>query len=104
MTAEMKDLSQIGASEASRRVLDMLATHGHIKEQIDGYRLGIAVAIAHGCKPRVDRRGDRRNMFHVGTLDENFSLRQAIVEIYPEVRSVPNRRDPRTLLSKAWKL
>jgi hypothetical protein len=84
------DIVQVGASAASRQVLEELQAAGHIGDLIDGYRLAIAVAIGFGREPR-SIRVERRTMFAVGNLDPDLALRQAISEIYPAVREHPSR-------------
>ena len=86
------DLVQIGASPATRDILDNLQETGHIDDLMDGYRLAVAVAIAFGRQPRTSAPATpRRIMFAVGNLDQDNSLRQTIAEIYPEVREIPSR-------------
>ena len=45
---ERGDLVQIGASSASREILELLKEHGHISDLMDGYRLAITVASVSG--------------------------------------------------------
>lgn len=86
-----KDLVQVGASPASRAVLERLREQGHIEDMMDGYRLAIAVAIGFGREPRIGEKGDRKTMFAVGNLDPDSALREAIREINPSHRAVPAR-------------
>jgi len=86
-----KDLVQVGASPASREVLERLQEQGHIEDMIDGYRLAIAVAIGFGREPRIGEKSDRKTMFAVGNLDPDSALREAIKEIYSGHRAVPAR-------------
>lgn len=87
----MSDLVQVGASAASRETLEGLKDHGHITDLMDGYRLGIATAIAFGRDPREKAESDRVTMFAAGNLDPDMAIRTAIAEIYPNARVWPYR-------------
>jgi hypothetical protein len=91
MSETVSDLVQVGASNATRSVLEALRDNGHTAELMDGYRLAIATAIAFKRNPRHGARGERRTMFAAGNLDPDMSLRSAIVEIYQEARGWPYR-------------
>lgn len=91
MADEITDLVQVGASAESRDILDQLKTHGHIADLMDGYRLGIATAIAFGREPREKASAERVTMFAAGNLDPEMAIRTAIAEIYPRARSWPYR-------------
>ena len=91
VTPAEKDLVQVGASPASREVLQRLREHGHIDDMMDGYRLAIAVAIGFGREPRAGEKGERKTMFAVGNLDPDSAIREAIKEINPDHRAVPAR-------------
>jgi hypothetical protein len=86
-----KDLVQVGASSASREVLERLREQGHIADMMDGYRLAITVAIGFGRQPGGGEKGERKTMFAVGNLDPDSALREAIKEIYPTHRTTPAR-------------
>jgi hypothetical protein len=86
-----RDLVQIGASQASRDVLDVLQDAGHIADLMDGYRLAISVAVGFGREPNLVSRGERRTMFAVGNLDPDNAIREAIREIYPQAVAKPSR-------------
>jgi hypothetical protein len=87
------DLVQLGASEETRRVLTTLQEHGHIQNLLDGYRLGIAAAIAFGKEPgREQPKAARTTMFQTSSVDDvERSLRTAIIEIYPKCAEWPYR-------------
>jgi hypothetical protein len=87
------DLKQVGISEASRAVLARLqeTKPPHIDELLDGYRLGIAVAIAFGREPRITRSTARTTIFSVASLDPDGWLKAVITEVYPESRETPYR-------------
>lgn len=85
------DLVQLGASDATRRVLETLKAEGHIDTQLDGYRLGISVAIAFGKKPRRDQP-TRKTMFQTSSVDDvQRSIRTTIIELFPEAADWPYR-------------
>lgn len=93
MPDQKADLQQIGWTAETRRVLNELKDAGHIAELVDGYRLGVAVACAFGCQPRLEGRGERRTTaYATATVDTpDLSLRTAIGEIFPEARATPYR-------------
>ena len=90
-TADKGDLVQIGANATTRATLERLREHDHIAELQDGYRLGIAVAIAFGKEPDPKPVSERVTMFATGGLDPDMALKSAISEIYPNVRTTPYR-------------
>jgi hypothetical protein len=85
------DLVQVGVSAHSRQVLERMRDNGHIIDLIDGYRLGIAVAIAFGREPRASSNNERRTTFAIGSVDPDNAIRQTISEMYPEARMWPSR-------------
>jgi hypothetical protein len=85
------DLVQLGASDATRRVLESLKNEGHIDTLLDGYRLGISVAIAFGKTPRRDQP-NRKTMFQTSSVDDvQRSIRTTIIELFPEATEWPYR-------------
>lgn len=85
------DLVQLGASDATRRVLESLKSEGHIDTLLDGYRLGIAVAIAFGKKPHRDQQ-TRKTMFQTSSVDDvERSIRTTIIELFPDAADWPYR-------------
>lgn len=85
------DLVQVGVSAHSRQVLEQLRDGGHIIDLIDGYRLGIAVAVAFGREPRASSDSERRTTFAIGSVDPDNAIRQTISEMYPAARMWPSR-------------
>jgi len=86
------DLTQIGASPATRSVLETLKEEGHISELVDGYRLCIAVACAWNEQPDLGNRKNRTNMFGTNTIDSSgLHLRVALTELYPDYANTPYR-------------
>jgi len=92
MSEKDSDLVQLGASDSTRRVLETLKDEGHIDTLLDGYRLGIATAIAFGKQPRRSGGESRKTMFQTSSVDDDDrSLRTTIVEVFPEAASWPYR-------------
>ena len=50
----------------------------------DGYRLAASLAMRRGLKVEDRNLSNRRNMYDVGGVDENFIFRNAIGAIYPD--------------------
>lgn len=85
MADKDSDLLQLGASDATRRVLESLKENGHIDTLLDGYRLGVAVAIAFGKEPRNEQGPARKTMFQANSVDDDHgSLRIIMGELFPE--------------------
>jgi hypothetical protein len=90
-TSPKKDLTQVRASAATRETLETLKRRGHISDMLDGYRLGISVAIAFGRKPADESDEGRTNYIAAGNLDPDHEIRRVVREVYPEWRDVPMR-------------
>ena|SRR5690348_3406092 len=81
------DKTEVGLSDEAWKVLSDLKEHKVFEEMLDGYRMGVAHAIATGeIVPAVTKR---RNMFHVGSLDPDHALRDVVIELYPEAADAP---------------
>ena len=81
-TQTQDDRSNVGLSEAAYQLCSRLKEDGIFKELLDVYRLGIALSIKSGnAAPRISRQ---RNMFNVGSLDPDGTIRDLIMELYPE--------------------
>jgi hypothetical protein len=93
VSEERRDILQVRASAALRKFVKEMKDAGHVGEQVDAYRLCIAVAIAVGRLPDPERqRKGRDTMFAANTLDTDESaLRIAISEMYPDVAGTPYR-------------
>jgi hypothetical protein len=93
MSEERRDILQVRASTTLRKFVKEMKDAGHVAEQVDAYRLCIAVAIAVGRVPDPEQpRKGRDTMFAANTLDTDVSaLRIAISEMYPEVAETPYR-------------
>ena len=72
-----KEPTTIGLSESGHRKLQSLKEDGYFREMTDAYRFSIALALAHGAKPKKSKNG-RKTIFNVGTLDPDGSLFAAI--------------------------
>ena len=69
-------------------MLRRLERDGVFDEMRDGYRLGVAVAIARGTIAPEDVRLSS-TIFNVGTLDPDGSLRDVVTELYPDAADRP---------------
>lgn len=75
------DLINVGLSEAADDKLEELKEMGIFADKIDGYRFGVSLAVAQGVIP-----GDlvkRKNLFNVGSLDPDQSLRKSVEALMP---------------------
>ena len=80
MTAS--DLVNVGISQESDEKLSDLKERGVFADKIDGYRFGVSLAIAQGAMP--GELVKRVNLFNVGSLDPDQTLRRAIEALMPE--------------------
>lgn len=76
-----EDNVAVGLTEATHTILLRMKKDGIFNELQDGYRFGIAFAIA--CGIIADENIKTRSMLNVGSLDKDGSLRSLIMEIYP---------------------
>lgn len=70
------DLINVGLSEASDDKLTELKELGVFADKIDGYRFGVALAVAQGAMPGELIK--RVNLFNIGSLDPDQTLRKAV--------------------------
>lgn len=70
------DLINVGLSEAADDKLTELKELGVFADKIDGYRFGVALAIAQGAVP--SELVKRTNLFNIGSLDPDQTLRKAV--------------------------
>lgn len=75
------DLINVGLSEAVDDKLAELKEMGIFADKIDGYRFGVSLAIAQGVIPRELVK--RVNLYNVGSLDPEQSLRRAVEALMP---------------------
>jgi hypothetical protein len=76
------DLINVGLSEAADDKLEELKSLGIFADKIDGYRFGVSVALAQGALP--GELVKRKNLFNIGSLDPDQSLRRAVETLMPE--------------------
>ena len=75
------DLINVGLSEAADDKLDELKEMGIFADKIDGYRFGVSLAVAQGVVP--GELVKRKNLFNVGSLDPDQSLRKSVEALMP---------------------
>jgi hypothetical protein len=75
------DLINVGLSEAANDKLDELKELGIFAEKIDGYRFAVSLAIAQGAYSSEIVK--RANLFNVGSLDPDKTLRTAVEALMP---------------------
>ncbi len=78
------DKSQVAISEASRDLADEVVEKGGFAERQDVYRLAIAVALAKQLEPAPEDVGGRINYLGAGSLDQDGSIRTAIMQLREE--------------------
>ena len=79
----IKDIANIGLSETSHAHLKEMADLGMFNDLKDGYRLAITVAIKRNVDATDHKIENRKNMFDVGGVDQNFLLRNSVKLLYP---------------------
>ena len=78
----VNDLVNVGISQATDEKLTDLKERGVFADKIDGYRFGVSLAIAQGAMS--DELVKRVNLFNVGSLDPDQTLRRATEALMPE--------------------
>ena len=73
----MSEPTMIGLSERVHSLLSQMKEDGHFNEMADGYRLGIALALAHGAIPG-EVPTPRKTVFSVATIDPEQEIAAAI--------------------------
>lgn len=73
----IEEPTMIGLSERGHAILGRMKEDGQIGEMADGYRLGIALALASGQVP-PDVPAPRKTVFSVATIDPEGDLAAAI--------------------------
>lgn len=81
------DRITVGLTKETHELLQKLQAEGIFDEMRDGYRLGIALAIARGGIAAEDQA--MRTFVNVGTLDPDGAIRDMITELYPEAAGKP---------------
>jgi hypothetical protein len=85
MSAE--DITTLGLSDETHQVLLRMKDEGIIDEMRDGYRLGVALAVARGIVAPEDTKF--RTIFNVGSLDQDGLIRDVVSQLYPEASARP---------------
>jgi hypothetical protein len=85
------DLKALGVSAASQSQLAEMQRHKLIGDQMDGYRLAVATAIAFGRRPRAKADSSRTTKYAAGNLDPEQELKTVVGEIYPDFKATPYR-------------
>src|SRR4030042_780705 len=85
MTAENE--TTIGLTNESHEILKQLKRDGIFKEMVDGYRFGIALAIAYASIAPEEIKTN--TIFNIGTLDPDDKLKKIIIEFFPEATEKP---------------
>lgn len=83
------DKGQIGLSEGSRALAEEVVEKGGFDDLQDLYRLAIAVALIKDLEPTAEDVGGRKTTFGSGSLDQDGSIRTAIVQIREDGRERP---------------
>lgn len=81
------DKQQLGLTQGTHAVLLRLKEEDVFSEMQDGYRFGIAFAMAKGYL--APEGLNTRTTFSASTLDPNRLIHDAIVELYPEAANRP---------------
>lgn len=93
MASSKQDIT-IGLTKNTHKILQDLKEDGVFREMVHGYRFGIALAIARG-KIMPDDIKINKTIFNKGTLDKDDSIKNIIVELYPESEDRPYRHAER---------
>ncbi len=81
---EGKDTANIGLSADMHMKLHEMNENGVFNEMKDGYRLAASLAIKLKLQVEDHTLQDRKNMYDVGGVDDNFLFRNTISLLYPE--------------------
>ncbi len=77
----------VGFTAESHEILKQLKQEGVFNEMVDGYRFGIALAIAYG---NIAPEDIKTNTFlNIGSLDPDDKLKKVIIEFFPEAAEKP---------------
>lgn len=82
-----EDLINIGLTEKTHLMLQKFKAEGVFNDLTEGYRFGIAFAIAYGLLASEDCKFD--TFLHVGSVDRDGSLRNLITVLYPDAVDRP---------------
>jgi len=78
-----KDTANIGLSENKHIMLREMTDNGVFNDMKDGYRLAVSVAISQKLVIDDSPLQNRKNMYDVGGIDEDFIFRNSIAVIFP---------------------
>jgi hypothetical protein len=81
------DETTVGLTKETHAVLQQLKNEGIFKEMMDGYRLGISLAIAMDNIAPQDIK--TTTIWNVGSLDPDDKIKNVIVELFPEAADRP---------------
>jgi hypothetical protein len=84
----IEDNVTVSLTEDTHAILQKFKNDGIFNEMQDGYRFGIAFAIARGLIAPANFK-TRTTFLNVGSLDKDGSLRNLITEIYPDSAERP---------------
>lgn len=79
----IKDTANIGLSGNMHFKLREMADNGIFNDMKDGYRLAASLAIKLGLNADDRILDERKNMYDVGGVDEDFIFRNSIRVIFP---------------------
>jgi len=83
----IEDNVTVGLTEETHAMLQKMKADGIFNEMQDGFRFGIAFAIARGLIAPDSLK--LRTFLNVGSLDKDGSLRNLITELYPKASGRP---------------
>jgi hypothetical protein len=84
MENEVRDTANIGLSEEMHMKLREMTDNEIFNDMKDGYRLAASMAIRQGLLVNDRSLANRKNMYDVGGVDEDFIFRNSISIIYPD--------------------
>jgi len=84
MAEEVRDTANIGLSEEMHMKLREMTDNKIFIDMKDGYRLAASLAMRQGLRVEERSLADRKNMYDVGGVDEDFIFRNAIGVLYPD--------------------
>ena len=84
MNIKDKDAANIGLSEAMHMMLKEMTDRDIFSDMKDGYRLAASVALNRSIDVSNHTLENRKNMYDVGGVDEDFIFRNAVAQLYPE--------------------
>ena len=79
-----KDTANIGLSEEMHFKLREMTDNGVFNDMKDGYRLAASVAINQNLQVEDRNLPNRKNMYDVGGIDEDFIYKNSIAVIFPD--------------------